>query len=98
MASLEVDGVSDRVAIDRGASDSGVDESHIHVRQPGLPGDRPFGLGHRFALDRPDERLQLTVTDESIGLLALLADARGEAFHELPADADDHLARPKAGH
>ena len=59
VAALEADRVGQRVAVDRGAGDRGVDEPDVDVGQAGLPGDRPLGLVERLALDAVDELLEL---------------------------------------
>ena len=73
VAALEADRVGERVAVDRGAGDGGVDEPDVDVGQPGLPGDRPLRLVERLALDGVDELLELGLGDRLVGLLALLA-------------------------
>ena len=98
VATLEADRVGQRVAVDRGAGDRGVDEPDVDVGQPGLPGDRPLGLVERLALDDVDEALELGLGDRLVGLLALLAVGRGEALDQLAGDADDDLGRAEAGH
>ena len=98
VAALEADRVGQRVAVDRGAGDRGMDEPDVDVRQPGLPGDRPLRLVERLALDDVDEPLELGLGDRLVGLLALLAVGRGEALDQLTGDPDDDLGRTKAGH
>src|SRR5439155_12345289 len=98
VASLEADRVRQRVAVDRRADDRGVDEPDVHVRQAGLPGDRPRGLPERLALDRVDQALELRLRDRLVWALALVAVVRREALDELPGDPDDDLARAEAGH
>ena len=98
VAALEADRVGQRVAVDRGAGDRGVDQPDVDVRQPGLPGDRALGLVERLALDDVDELLELGLGDRLVGPLALLAVGRREALDQLAGDADDDLGRAKAGH
>ena len=98
VAALEADRVGDGVAVDRRAGHRRVDQADVDVGQAGLPGHRPLRLAQRVAFDRLDERLQLARADRLVGLLALLADARGKALDELPGDADDDLGRAEAGH
>ena len=59
VAALEADRVGQRVAVDRGAGDGRMDEPDVDVRQARLPGDRPFRLVERLALDDVDELLEL---------------------------------------
>ena len=96
VAALEADGVGDRVAVDGGARDRGVDQAHVDAGQTGLPGDGPLGLQERLALDALDELVQLLLRDGRVRLLALLAVAGGEALHQLARDADDDLRRVDA--
>ena len=98
VAALEADRVGQRVAVDRGAGDRGVDEPDVDVGQAGLPGDRPLGLAERLALDAVDELLELGLGDRLVGLLALLAVGRREALDQLAGDADHDLGRPEPGH
>ena len=58
---LEADRVGQRVAVDRGAGDRGVDQPDVDMRQAGLPGDRPFRLLERLALDDVDQLLELAL-------------------------------------
>src|SRR4029079_10743336 len=98
VAALEADRIGQRVAVDRGARDGGVDQPDVDVRQACLPGGRPLGLVQRLALDGVDELLELGLRDRLVGPLALLAVGRREALDQLAGDADDDLGRAKAGH
>ena len=92
VAALEADRVRDRVAVDLGAGDGRVDQPHVHLRQAGLPGDRPLGRAQRLALDAVDQLLQLGVGDRRVGALALLRVGRGEALDQLAGDPDHDTA------
>ena len=98
VAALEADRIGQRVAVDAGPGDRGVDQPDVDVGQAGLPGDRSLGLAERLALHGVDEPLELGLRDRRVGLLALLGVGGGEALDQLAGDPDDDLRRPEAGH